>query len=160
MEMRVCVAGVSGWTGSAVTRAILSSKVFELTGAIARRHAGRDAAEILGLLANGVLIAPSLKEAQAHPADVLVDLTSSDSVKHRTKKTHSLLPQGVTQVSLEADGSITSVTTLENDGDGGIQPSSMEVVHDPTTCHLVASRWPDSRWDGSFRRCKAGSENG
>ncbi len=84
MAIRVCVAGVSGWTGSAITRAILSSDEFELTGAVARRHAGRDAGELLGLPATGVLIAATLGEALVRPADVLVDFTSPDSVKQRT----------------------------------------------------------------------------
>jgi 4-hydroxy-tetrahydrodipicolinate reductase len=84
MAIRVCVAGVSGWTGSAVARAVLSSDEFELTGAIARRQAGRDAGELLGLPAKGVVVAPSLGEALARPADVLVDYTSPDSVKQRT----------------------------------------------------------------------------
>src|ERR687886_2717785 len=84
MAIRVCVAGVSGWTGSAVARAILASDEFELTGAIARRQAGRDAGELLGLPAKGVVVAASLMEALARPADVLVDFTSPDSVKQRT----------------------------------------------------------------------------
>jgi hypothetical protein len=63
MAIRVCVAGVSGWTGSAVTRAILSADEFELTGAIARRQAGRDTGELLGLPAKGVVVAASLGEA-------------------------------------------------------------------------------------------------
>jgi 4-hydroxy-tetrahydrodipicolinate reductase len=84
MAIRVCVAGVSGWTGSAVTRAILSCGECELTGAIARRQAGRDAGELLGLPAKGVIVAASLGEALARPADVLVDFTSPDAVKERT----------------------------------------------------------------------------
>jgi 4-hydroxy-tetrahydrodipicolinate reductase len=84
MAIRVCVAGVSGWTGSAVARAILSSDEFELTGAIARRQAGRDTGELLGLPAKGVVVAASLAEALARPTDVLVDFTSPDSVKQRT----------------------------------------------------------------------------
>src|SRR3954465_14260466 len=84
MAIRVCVAGGSGWAGSAVTRAILSSDEFQLTGAIARRNAGRDAGELLGLPANGVMVAASLAEALARPADVLVDFTSPESVKERT----------------------------------------------------------------------------
>jgi 4-hydroxy-tetrahydrodipicolinate reductase len=84
MAIRVCVAGVSGWTGSAVARAILASDEFDLTGAIARRQAGRDVGELLGLPAKGVAVASSLAEALARPADVLVDFTSPDSVKQRT----------------------------------------------------------------------------
>jgi 4-hydroxy-tetrahydrodipicolinate reductase len=83
MAIRVCVAWVSGWTGSAVARAVHASKEFELTGAIARRPAGRDAGELLGLPATGFVVAPSLAEALARPADVLVDFTSPDSVKQR-----------------------------------------------------------------------------
>jgi 4-hydroxy-tetrahydrodipicolinate reductase len=84
VAIRVCVAGASGWTGSAVARAILSSNEFQLTGAIARRQAGRDAGEVLDLSPCGVIVAPSLQEALARPADVLVDFTSPDSVKQRT----------------------------------------------------------------------------
>ncbi len=84
MAIRVCVAGVSGWTGGAVTRAVLSSAEFELTGAVARRQAGRDAGALLGLPANGVVVAASLAEALARTADVLVDFTSPESVKQRT----------------------------------------------------------------------------
>ena len=49
MAIQVCVAGVSGWTGAEVTRAVLASGEFELTGAVARRSAGRDVGELLGL---------------------------------------------------------------------------------------------------------------
>ena len=84
MAIRAIVAGVSGWTGGEITRAILSCNEFELTGAIARRSAGRDVGELLGLPACGVAVAASLEEALARPADVLVDFTSPDSVKERT----------------------------------------------------------------------------
>src|SRR5262245_15484580 len=84
MAIRVCVAGVSGWTGSAVTKAILASDEFELTGAIARNHAGRDVGELLGLSAAGVIVQRSLGEALTRPTDVLVDYTTPDTVKPRT----------------------------------------------------------------------------
>lgn len=83
MAIRVCVAGVSVWTGSEVARAILASTEFELAGAVARRQAGRDAGELLGQAANGVVVAASLEEALDRPADVLVDYTSPESVKQR-----------------------------------------------------------------------------
>jgi 4-hydroxy-tetrahydrodipicolinate reductase len=84
MAIRVCVAGVSGWTGSAVTKAILSTDEFELTGAIARRQAGRDVGELLGLSSNGVSVTSNLEQALLRPADVLVDYTSPETVKQRT----------------------------------------------------------------------------
>lgn len=84
MGIRVCVAGVSGKTGGEVARAILACKEFDLTGAIARRSAGRDIGELLGLPANGIVVSATLEEALARPADVLVDFTSPGSVKQRT----------------------------------------------------------------------------
>jgi 4-hydroxy-tetrahydrodipicolinate reductase len=84
MPIRVCVAGVSGWTGSEIARAILASPDFELTGAIARRNAGRDVGELLGLAPSGILVEATLEEALSKPTDVLVDFTSPDSVKQRT----------------------------------------------------------------------------
>src|SRR5262245_23099321 len=84
MAIRVCVAGVSGWTGSEVARAVLASSEFELSGAIARRSAGRDAGEVLGVSGNGVKVSATLAEALARPTDVLVDYTTPDTVKTRT----------------------------------------------------------------------------
>jgi 4-hydroxy-tetrahydrodipicolinate reductase len=75
---------VSGWTGSEVARGILACGEFELTGAIARRTAGRDIGEVLGLARTGILVGANLDEALARPADVLVDFTSPESVKQRT----------------------------------------------------------------------------
>ncbi len=83
MAIRVCVAGVIGWTGSEVAKAILASNEFELTGAVARRTAGRDAGELLGVSGNGPPVSATLVEALARPADVLIDYTSPDSVKAR-----------------------------------------------------------------------------
>src|SRR4051794_7641194 len=84
MAIRVCVAGASGWTSSEVARAVLASPEFELTGAIARRSAGRDAGELLGAPTNGVTVSATLAEALARPTDVLVDYTTPDTVKART----------------------------------------------------------------------------
>ena len=48
MTMRVIVAGATGWTGSAVARAVLASEDLVLAGAVARSAAGRDLGEALG----------------------------------------------------------------------------------------------------------------
>jgi 4-hydroxy-tetrahydrodipicolinate reductase len=84
MSIRVCVAGVSGWTGSEIARAVLTSPEFELSGAMARRSAGHDVCELLGVPANGVTVSATLNEALARPTDVLVDYTAPDTVKART----------------------------------------------------------------------------
>ena len=81
MVMRVCVAGATGWTGSAVTRAILASSEFQLVGAIARRQVGSDIGETLGQERANVIIVGSLDEALATPTDVLIDYTGPEVVK-------------------------------------------------------------------------------
>ena len=84
MAIRVCVAGATGWTGSAVTRHILGSADFVLTGAVARQQAGRDVGEALGLAAIGTIISPTVEEALREPTDVLIDYTRPDAVKAHT----------------------------------------------------------------------------
>src|SRR5258708_21101281 len=81
MAIRVCVAGATGWTGRAVTGAILASSDFQLVGAIARRHVGVDIGEALGQGRAHVTIVASLEEALAVPTDVLIDYTAPEVVK-------------------------------------------------------------------------------
>jgi 4-hydroxy-tetrahydrodipicolinate reductase len=84
MPIKICIAGATGWAGSAVTRHLLQSSDFELVGVIARRSAGRDIGEVLGGATAGVTIAASLEEVLPAKPDVLIDYTKSDSVKART----------------------------------------------------------------------------
>src|SRR5947207_4155196 len=81
MVVRVCVAGATGWAGSAVTSKILKSDEFQLVGAIARQQTGIDIGEALGRDRTGLNIVATLEEALAIPTDVLIDYTSADSVK-------------------------------------------------------------------------------
>jgi 4-hydroxy-tetrahydrodipicolinate reductase len=80
-KIRVCVAGCTGWTGSAVTRAILGSGDFALVGAVAQKTAGQDAGEVLGRGRVHVKISGSLEEALAETTDVLIDYTHAGIVK-------------------------------------------------------------------------------
>src|SRR6266516_5223799 len=81
MAIRVCVAGATGWTGRAVTGAILGSSEFQLVGAIARRQVGVGIGGALGHGIADVTIVASLEEALAVPTDVLIDYTAPDVVK-------------------------------------------------------------------------------
>ncbi len=83
MVIKVCVAGATGWTGSAVTSSILASSEFQLVGAIARRQAGVDIGEALGHDKAGLNIVASLEEALVISPDVLIDYTKPDTVKAR-----------------------------------------------------------------------------
>jgi 4-hydroxy-tetrahydrodipicolinate reductase len=84
MAIRVCVAGVTGWTGSAVARAILRSSELQLVAGIARRASGGDLGETLGGARSGVPVSGDLDEALNARPEVVVDFTKPDSVKERT----------------------------------------------------------------------------
>jgi 4-hydroxy-tetrahydrodipicolinate reductase len=81
MAIGVCVAGATGWAGSAVTRRILGSADFALTGAVARQQAGRDIGEALGLPRAEIPIHDIVDEALRAPTAVLIDFTRPDTVK-------------------------------------------------------------------------------
>src|SRR2546429_7618194 len=92
MAICVCVAGATGWTGRAVTGALLGSSGFQLVGAIARRQVGVDIGGALGHGRADVPIVASLEEALAVPTDVLIDYTAPDVVKEHIL---TALDQGV-----------------------------------------------------------------
>jgi 4-hydroxy-tetrahydrodipicolinate reductase len=81
MTLRVIVAGVTGWTGSAVARGVAAASDMELVGAVSRAAAGRDAGELLGGPATGVTVSATLAEALRTPCDVVVDYTKPHVVK-------------------------------------------------------------------------------
>lgn len=77
--LRVVVAGATGKTGSAVARYLLRADGVRVVGAVARRAAGRDLGEALGIGPVGVPVAPDVESALAGgPADALVDFTAPD----------------------------------------------------------------------------------
>src|ERR1044071_5138221 len=68
--LRVCVAGITGWTGSAVGEAVEAAADLELVSGVSRSDPGRSS---------------SVAEAlDAAAADVLVDYTHASAVKSNT----------------------------------------------------------------------------
>lgn len=86
MTIRIIVAGATGWTGSAVTKAVLAADDFALASAVARSAAGRDIGEALGGGAVGVTVVATVDEALKVGADVLVDYTAPQTVKDNVLK--------------------------------------------------------------------------
>ena len=78
MTIKVCLAGATGWAGSALARAIAQTEDIELVSAVSRTHAGR----ILGnVLDEPRLIGPiygTAEEALAFPCDVFFEYTKPD----------------------------------------------------------------------------------
>lgn len=82
MALRICVGGVTGWTGSALAKAVLDEPDLELSGAVARKAAGRDAGQVVGREAVGLAVAAGVEAAlKAAPTDVYVDYTHPSAVK-------------------------------------------------------------------------------
>ena len=84
MSVRIVVAGATGWTGSALVKAIAASADLSLAGGVARLAAGQDIGEANGLPPIGVAIAATLGEALGAPSDVVIDYTHPTLVKVHT----------------------------------------------------------------------------
>jgi len=81
MTIRVIVAGVTGWTGSAIAKGVLDAADMTLVGAVARNAAGQDIGTMLGRDAVGIAVSASLGEALNAPCDVVIDYTKPHVVK-------------------------------------------------------------------------------
>ncbi|HVL65340.1 MAG TPA: dihydrodipicolinate reductase C-terminal domain-containing protein, partial [Actinomycetota bacterium] len=76
----VCVAGATGWTGSAVAEAVIDADDLRLASAVARRSAGTDLGEAWGREPLGVRVHASVADA-LEGVDVLVDYTSHQQAR-------------------------------------------------------------------------------
>ncbi len=81
MAIKVCVAGVTGWTGQCVARAIVEASDLDLVSAVARKAAGDDIGAAINGEKIGRPISSAVEEALSEPADVFVDYTSAGAVK-------------------------------------------------------------------------------
>jgi len=82
MTIRVCLAGATGWAGSAVARAIGQLDDITLVSAVSRTYAGKTLSDVL---VEPRLTCPVYETAQealeAHPCDVFFEFTKSDVAK-------------------------------------------------------------------------------
>jgi 4-hydroxy-tetrahydrodipicolinate reductase len=83
--LRICVSGALGGVGRCLVEAIARDPAYMLTGAVARREAGRDAGEAIGIDAVGVTLTTDLEEALAAGADALIDYTHPDVIREHLR---------------------------------------------------------------------------
>ena len=82
MSIKVCVAGVTGWSGRAVAEAVIESSDFELVSAVARSTVGQDVGLAIGRDGPvGVSITADPADALAPGPDVWIDYTHPAAVK-------------------------------------------------------------------------------
>jgi len=79
--IRVCFAGVTGWTAPPIIAAIDAADDLSLTCGVSRSAAGRTLAEAAGSRSEGSIYASVAEALQAAEVDVLVDYTSATAVK-------------------------------------------------------------------------------
>ena len=80
MTTRIALGGATGWTGSALARAIHAADDLEIVAAVSRTHAGEDLGDVLDGSPWGVPVVGDVGAALAD-ADVYIDYTSHDAVK-------------------------------------------------------------------------------
>lgn len=79
--IRLCLAGATGWAGSALARAIASTPDVTLVAAVSRSHAGRTLGAVLGEPALDCPLFATAEEALTHPCDVFFEYTKPDVAK-------------------------------------------------------------------------------
>jgi len=80
-NLRVCLAGATGWAGSALARAIAQSPDITLVSAISRSHARRMLGEVLHEPRLRCPIYATAPEALAHPCEVFFEFTQPEVAK-------------------------------------------------------------------------------
>ena len=81
MTIRVCLAGATGWAGSALARAIAQTDDIELVAAVSRTSAKRVLGEVLNEPRLTCPIYATAQEALAIPCDVFFEYTKPDVAK-------------------------------------------------------------------------------
>jgi len=80
--IKVCIAGGTGWAGSALSKGVFNSQNMKLVGALSRTHKGENLADILYLGAANIPIFEDIETAlEEIDFDVLVDYTKPDIAK-------------------------------------------------------------------------------
>ncbi len=80
-KLKVCLAGGTGWAGSALARGIAESEDMELVAAISRRYAGKTLGEAIGVTGLAAPVFGTAQEALSTHPDVFVEYTRPDVAK-------------------------------------------------------------------------------
>ena len=75
MLKKVCIAGATGWAGSALTKAVHEQTDMQVVGAVSRTRKGEKLSRVLGLEKTDVIITDSVSKVSLADARVLVEFT-------------------------------------------------------------------------------------
>jgi 4-hydroxy-tetrahydrodipicolinate reductase len=77
-KIRICLAGATGWAGSALSRGIFEAPDMELVSAISRSHAGQVLGEVIGIKGLTTPVFATAPDALETRPDVFVEYTKPD----------------------------------------------------------------------------------
>ena len=80
-NIRICVAGATGWAGSALSKGIVEAPDLELVAAISRSNAGKVLGDVLQIQGLTTPIFGTVSEALQTQPDVFVEYTKPDAAK-------------------------------------------------------------------------------
>ncbi len=80
-KIRVCLAGATGWAGSALSRGIFEAPDMELVAAISRSHSGQTLGEAINVKGLTAPVFAAAEEALNISPDVFVEYTKADVAK-------------------------------------------------------------------------------
>ncbi|MBN2500535.1 MAG: 4-hydroxy-tetrahydrodipicolinate reductase [Anaerolineales bacterium] len=81
MTIRVCVAGATGWAGSALSKGIFAAPDMELVAGISRSQAGKALGDVLGIIGLGAPVFATTDEGLESKPDVFVEYTKPSVAK-------------------------------------------------------------------------------
>jgi 4-hydroxy-tetrahydrodipicolinate reductase len=81
MNTKICLAGATGWAGSALSRGIFEAPDMELVSAISRSHAGQVLGKAIGINGLDVPVFNTVTKALTTKPDVFVEYTKPDIAK-------------------------------------------------------------------------------
>ncbi len=81
MAISVCLAGATGWAGSALAKGIYSVPDLELVSAVSRSHPGESLGSVIGQAENTTILTSTVAEALLADPDVFIEYTKPDVAK-------------------------------------------------------------------------------
>ena len=81
MSINICLAGATGWAGSALAHAISKTSDIALVSAVSRSHAGKNLSEILGGPGLDCPIYATVQEALSNKCDIFFEYTKPEVAK-------------------------------------------------------------------------------
>ncbi len=82
MGIKVCLAGATGWAGSALSRGLFEAPDTEIVAAVSRKHAGQTLGSAIGIPELEAPVFATAEEALETGADVFVEYTRPEVAKH------------------------------------------------------------------------------